>query len=91
MALMALLKFLLCSEVINMARYALIDTRSNMVANVIVWDGVSAYVPPPYRVTRLVRPNEFVGPGFSYDPMTDTFIAPPPEPEPEPEPEPTTP
>lgn len=67
-----------------MAKYALIDTRDNNVANVIVWDGVTPYTPPPYHVTRLVRAGEVVGPGFTYDPQTDTFTAPP-EPEPAPE------
>ena len=70
-----------------MAKYALIDTRDNTVANVIVWDGITPYTPPPYHVTRLIRPGEVVGPGWDYDPVNDTFIAPPPEPEPEPVPE----
>lgn len=35
---------------------------------------------PPYHVTRLVRAGEVVGPGFTYDPQTDSFTAPP-EPE----------
>lgn len=70
-----------------MAKYALIDTRSNLVANVIVWNGITPYTPPPYHVTRLIRPGEVVGPGWDYDPVNDTFIAPPPEPEPEPVPE----
>ena len=67
-----------------MARYALIDTRTNIVANVIVWDGVTPYTPPAYHVTRLVRAGERVGPGYTYDPLTDTFTAPP-EPDPMPE------
>ena len=70
-----------------MAKYALIDTRSNLVANVIVWDGINPYTPPLYHTTRLIRPGEVVGPGWDYDPVNDTFIAPPPEPEPEPVPE----
>ena len=70
-----------------MAKYALIDTRDNTVANVIVWDGITPYTPPLYHTTRLIRPGEVVGPGWDYDPVNDTFIAPPPEPEPEPVPE----
>lgn len=64
-----------------MSKYALIDTRTNIVANVILWDGTTAYTPPPYTVTRLIKSGEYVGPGFLYDPNTDTFSPPPPDPE----------
>lgn len=89
MALMALAKQLRFSDrwSESMAKYALIDTRANRVANVLVWDGITPFLPPAHYVLRLVRPDERVAPGFGYDPVTDTFIEPPPEPEP-PEPEP---
>lgn len=63
-----------------MGRWAVVRTADNLVVNVIEWDGVAPYTPP--AGTFLVDgTGKDVGPGYSYDPATGQFTAPP-DPEP---------
>jgi hypothetical protein len=53
--------------------YALVDS-TDTVQNIIVWDGVSQYTPPPGEVT--VPLTSGAGIGWTY--ANGTFTAPPP-------------
>lgn len=59
-------------------RYALVDTQSNLVVNIIDWDGTSPYTPPNKELPVLV--NNEVQIGWSY--IDGNFIAPTPPPPP---------
>jgi hypothetical protein len=66
-----------------MKNYALIDTVTTLVVNVIAWDGISLWRPPTGHTA--VATDE-AGIGWTY--ADGVFIAPEPEPTPEPEPVP---
>jgi hypothetical protein len=59
-----------------MATYAVIVSSTNVVQNIIEWDGESEWSPPEGSFVKLL-PNG-VGMGFVYDPSTDTFYDPTP-------------
>lgn len=63
-----------------MGRYLII--RDGVVANVVLWDGQSAFEAGPGGV--LVAAPAGVGPGWTYD--GEAFSPPPPSPEPDPAP-----
>jgi hypothetical protein len=60
-----------------MARYAVVDRRTNVVANVAEWDGTSAWRPPlGHDAVRsdVAKIND------RYNPVTGAFTPPPPAP-----------
>lgn len=65
-------------------RYAVID-ENNALINVIVWDGVTPYDPGPGLSLVIINEGVSYGPGWIYDPETQTFIDPTPPPPPPPE------
>ena len=56
-----------------MDRWCIIDTFTNQVLNVIVWDGVTEYSPP--EGTYLRPAKEPVEVGWVYNSNTDTYSA----------------
>lgn len=65
-------------------RYAVID-QNNVLTNVVAWDGVSLYNPGDGLTLVPINEGASYGPGWIYDPATQTFIDPnPPAPEPTP-------
>jgi hypothetical protein len=56
-----------------MAKYAMIDTITNYVGNIIEWDGESLYLPPE---NCILIPTDTAGLGDTYDPTTGQFIKP---------------
>lgn len=52
-----------------MARYVLIDTKSNMVLNAIEYDGISLYFPP--ADTLIIQSNTAIN-GDSY--INEQFV-----------------
>lgn len=66
--------------------YAVVDTN-NIVVNTIVWDGVTPYTPDGGLTLIEIPEGTLCGPGWIYDPVTQTFTDPnPPQPEPDPVP-----
>jgi hypothetical protein len=63
-----------------MAVYAVINSSTNIVQNIIEWDGVSEWTPPNESFVELL-PNG-VAIGFVYDPATGQFTDPNPPPPP---------
>lgn len=62
-------------------RYAVID-QNNVAVNFILWDGVSPYDPGEGLSLVVINDGVEYGPGWIYDPATQTFTNPnPPEPE----------
>ena len=62
-----------------MARYAMIDTNSGIVVNVIEWDGNEASWRAPTGYTMVEDTQGQAGPGFTY---SDGAFTPPPGGEP---------
>ena len=59
-----------------MNNYAMVNSSTKIVENIIDWDGVSDYSPPDgYILVRIV--DEYVNPGWIYD---GDSLVPPPEP-----------
>lgn len=58
-----------------MARYAMIDTQSGIVVNVIEWNGDEATWRAPTGYTMVEDTKGEAGPGFKYD--GTTFTPPP--------------
>jgi hypothetical protein len=58
-----------------MARYAMVQDASNIVVNVIEWDGNEATWMPPAGHTMVLDEPPSAGPGFTYD--GTTFTPPP--------------
>lgn len=54
-------------------RYAVIDSQTNVVENVIVWDGVSPWTPPAGYYTAPIG-DSGAGIGWSY--INGTFVSP---------------
>lgn len=48
-----------------MNRYCMIDSFTNVVINIIVWDGVSEYTPPEGTYLRPATEDVLVG--WTYD------------------------
>lgn len=57
-------------------QWILLRTADNVVQNVIEWDGVSPY-DTPSGITLMNGTGLIVGPGFTYNPVTGQFTAPP--------------
>jgi len=62
-----------------MARYAMVDDGSQIVVNVIEWDGDEAKWKAPSGYTMVEDTKGEAGPGYSYD---GTSFTPPPGGEP---------
>ena len=58
-----------------MARYAMVDDTSQIVVNVIEWDGDTATWQPPSGYTMVEDSEAKANPGFSYN--EGDFVAPP--------------
>jgi len=56
-----------------MTKYAMVDTITNYVGNIIEWDGTSLYEPPE---NCILLPADNAGVGDTYDPITGQFIKP---------------
>ena len=56
-----------------MSKYALINKETNIVDNIIVWDGTNCWIPPDTHTAVNIE-NTLVGQGFIYD--NETFTAP---------------
>lgn len=54
-----------------MDRYCIIETASNLVVNIIIWDGSSEYVPPDG--TFLNPATDDVEIGWVYDPQSGDY------------------
>jgi len=62
-------------------KYAVINS-SNIVENIIVWDGSAPYNPGAGMTLVEIQNNVFCAIGWIYDPSTQTFTNPNPEPTP---------
>lgn len=58
-----------------MARYAMVKKVSNIVVNVIEWDGDEAKWQPPPGYTMVEDVNNEAGPGFTHE--DGAFVPPP--------------
>ncbi len=58
-----------------MAIYAVIE--NNIVVNTIVWDGVSAWMPPDGTTVVIIPDGTVAGIGYTYDATSKAFTAPP--------------
>lgn len=58
--------------------YALVDTATNIITNVIVWDGKPPWYPPDGFIAVLIPQDQGVCIGWSY---VDGEFIPPPQPE----------
>lgn len=57
-------------------KLALINKVTNLVDNVVVWESPNFWNPgPTYDIVPLAD-SDFVGPGFSFNPETNTFTPP---------------
>lgn len=56
-----------------MDRYCIIDSGSDTVLNVIVWDGVTEYTPP--EGTYLAPANDDVEIGWIYDKEANDYFS----------------
>lgn len=56
-----------------MDRYCIVDSASNTVQNIIVWDGDTDYTPPVG--TFLVPATDEVSIGWVYDSTNKTYLA----------------
>jgi hypothetical protein len=64
-------------------RYAVVNTTSNIVENIVQWDGNSETWQPPDGSIAVEAPDD-VEVGASYDPESGEFTpAPPPTPDPD--------
>ena len=70
-----------------MIRYAIINTSTNIVENVILWDGVSDWTPPDDHIAVNAE-DTIVGPKWTHN-SDGTFSAPAPVVDPEPPAAPT--
>jgi hypothetical protein len=70
-----------------MIRYAIINTSTNIVENVILWDGVSDWIPPENHIAVNAE-DTIVGPKWIYN-KNGSFTAPEPVADPEPPAAPT--
>lgn len=61
-----------------MDRYFLIDVSSNIVKNIIVWDGMAEYSPP--WDTYMVPAIDDADIGWIYDPVSGIYTNPIPDP-----------
>lgn len=68
-------------------KYAVINS-SNIVENIIVWDGSAPYNSGEGMTLVEIQDGVFCSVGWLYDPATQTFTDPNPQPEPAPEPTP---
>lgn len=57
-----------------MNRYCLVENGSNLVTNIVIWDGVSKYTPP--GAVQMIPASNDVEIGWTFDPSTQTFTAP---------------
>lgn len=64
--------------------YAIIDNITNIVINIVLWDGDTSVWQPPEGTFAIQ--TDVAGPGWIYDPATGTFTNPKPRPEPIPDP-----
>jgi hypothetical protein len=59
-----------------MRRYALINKLTNIISNIIVYDGMTTYIPP--NGTFMIDITDiFVNIGWIYDDSLNQFIPPP--------------
>ena len=56
-----------------MYRYAMIDPKTNVVKNVVIWDGVTEWAPSK---THLMIRSEKANIDDTFDYKTDSFISP---------------
>ena len=56
-----------------MYRYAMIDPITNLVKNVVIWDGKKEWSPAK---THLMVKSDLANIGDKFDPKTDSFISP---------------
>jgi hypothetical protein len=61
-----------------MKNYALIETATTLVVNIMVWDGMPPWTPPEGHIAVVIPENSKAGIGWTY--VDGEFIAPP-EPE----------
>lgn len=59
-----------------MGRWAVVRTADNVVTNIVEWDGVAPWSPPPGEMAVALGAT-WCDLGWIYDPATDTFAAPP--------------
>lgn len=59
-----------------MAKYAVVDSSTNQVSNVIEWDGESAWAPPEGQMLVAVGEGVSVDIGFFYDEEENSFYGP---------------
>jgi len=60
-----------------MSTYAVINTATNICDNIVVWDDTLGPWTPPSDHYIVSIDGLSVGIGFSYDPATGTWTAPP--------------
>ena len=63
----------------NMARYALIDKTSNIVLNVIEWDGVTDYQPPDGMFVNPIGDRGGIGWIWNGSEWIEPLVEPPPD------------
>jgi hypothetical protein len=64
-----------------MSTYAVVSSVTNICDNIVSWDGVTPWSPPPDHYA--VEDNDGAGSiGWTYDPATGQWTAPPPPPPP---------
>lgn len=61
----------------DIERYAVVNTKTHLVENLIVWDGNSGYVAPDGYDLILTERGAYINMGFTY--KDGEFIAPPEE------------
>jgi hypothetical protein len=66
--------------VTEMKNYALIETATTLVVNIMVWDGQPPWEPGDGQIAVVIPENSSAGIGWTY--VDGEFIAPP-EPEPD--------
>lgn len=59
-----------------MSNYAIINNKTNVIDNVIVWDGISTYTPPDgYTIVEIPPQNEnSPTPGVGWQYIDGTFV-----------------
>lgn len=58
-----------------MKTFAVIDTQTNECVNAVLWNGVDLWSPPEGHYLIEITGLE-VGPGFSYDPVSNKWTEP---------------